>query len=171
MSAWWRTTTVNSDYGGPRPPIGRHLSKRALISLLTAFAVADRYVCVDQVVSRCPLAHLLNAHCRPVVVIQAFEKQTFNELGHLPRVAGLCATVRWVSASLYPPYTLQTPLSPYSAPNAHTVHSAISISCTYAWGHNHGGPSHSGGGPRHTAFRYAHGLAINNGARGYGGES
>ncbi len=68
---------------------------------------------------------------------------------------------------LDPPYTLRH----YSASNAHTVHPTIPIGCTYPRTRNRDWFSHSCGGSSYTTFRYAHGLAINDGTRGYGSES
>ena len=71
----------------------------------------------------------------------------------------------------YPPDTLQTHFTHYLAPNTGAVHSAVSIGCTYVRSHSRGGPNDSSRGPSHTTFRYADGLAIDDGVRGYGSES
>ena len=67
--------------------------------------------------------------------------------------------------------TIQTHFTHYLAPNTGAVHSAVSIGCTYVRSHSRGGPNDSSRGPSHTTFRYADGLAIDDGVRGYGSES
>jgi len=137
------------------------------------------------------------ANNRPIVVVQAIYNQTFNGPAHQLRIAELGKhPVLCLSTCSS---TLQTHGTHYSASNAHAVSSPVPVGCTNPCraniprssglvdtGVNHAHPgcayANAGYNPdarsadtgccywaHNTSLGYANGLAINDGARGYGG--